>query len=133
MDKCANCGKARDQHHAKDAACPIGKRHRVYGYTQFQHLVGDYEQDSSKMYKRSFDSPEIGCAYIHEGKPVYVIDGCMTSGGRVSNWWTFQPINKDGTLGKQQSCYGYEFTEKIKCKVMTKVQIDWNRYQDLDL
>ena len=127
MEKCTNCGKVRSQHHAKDSACPIGKRHRIYGYTQFQQLLGNIEFDSIKMYKRSFDSPEVGCSYIREGKPVYVI------GRHIDNRWNFQPINKDGTLGKQQWCYGHEFTEKIKCKVITKVLINWEEYQDLDL
>lgn len=133
MDKCSNCGKARDQHNAKDSTCPIGKKHRIYGYTQFQQLSDDFVANSSKIYKRSFDSPEVGCAYIREGMPVYVVDGCVMSGGRVSNWWSYQPINKDGTLGKKSGCYGYEFTEKIKCNVVTKVSINWNGYQDLDL
>ena len=133
MDKCANCGKPRDQHNSKDSACPIGKRHKTYGYTQFKYLSGNLEDDEKNMYKRSFDTPEIGKCYLYQGKPVYVTDGCTSSGGRVSNWWSFKYINKDGTLGRSAGCYGYEFTEKIPCKVYTKVEINWDKYQDLDL
>lgn len=88
--------------------------------------------DRVSWYKRSFDTPEIGQCYLYQGKPVYITDGCVESGGRVSNWWSFKYINKDGTLGRSGGCYGYEFTEKISCKVYTKVEINWDKYQDLD-
>lgn len=34
-NKCANCGKPRDQHNALTKACPIGRKHRTIGYTQY--------------------------------------------------------------------------------------------------
>lgn len=130
-DHCANCGKIRSQHNSKNNSCPIGRKHVVYGYTKFQRLTGNIEHDSSKIYKRSFDSPKVGCSYIHKGKPVYVTGGCV-----VNDLWNFRPINKDDTLGEQQECYGHEFTDKVKCEVViekaiTKVIINWNKYLDL--
>ncbi|CAK0760401.1 hypothetical protein CCP1ISM_90014 [Azospirillaceae bacterium] len=56
--------------------------------------------------------------------PVYITDGQSESGGRVSNWWGFRFINEDGTLGKASGCYGNEFTDEIKCKVVITVIID---------
>ena len=33
--KCIHCKKAKDQHHAKTMGCPLGKKHRILGNTQF--------------------------------------------------------------------------------------------------
>jgi len=123
MDKCANCHKPRDQHHAKNNTCPIGKKHRIYGYTNFYGLDGSLS-DEYRVYKRSFEHPVIGQCYLHKGKPVYIVDGILISNGKVKDWWGYRLINKDGTLGKSGNCHGSEFTEKIACKIITKVIID---------
>lgn len=33
--KCEFCKKSKDEHNAKTLACPIGQKHRVLGYTQY--------------------------------------------------------------------------------------------------
>ena len=34
-DICKHCKRKRESHLAKTHNCPIGRNHRVYGYTQF--------------------------------------------------------------------------------------------------
>jgi len=33
--KCKNCGKSKGDHKAETLNCPIGRKHRVLGYTSF--------------------------------------------------------------------------------------------------
>lgn len=40
--KCKNCGKPGYLHNTVTKACPIGKRHRTVGYTQY-HAVNKFE------------------------------------------------------------------------------------------
>ena len=51
----------------------------------------------------------IGQVYLHPetGKFVYIVDGQYESGGRVSNFWHWQDINEDGTLGEEGHGYGW--------------------------
>lgn len=44
-----------------------------------------------------------------DGYPVKVISGYYLDPtyGRVSNWWTWQRVNEDGSLGEQESGYGW--------------------------
>lgn len=53
---------------------------------------------------------QIGATVWHpDGYPVKVLDGCYLDPvhGRFSNWWTWQRINDDGTLGEKASGYGW--------------------------
>lgn len=34
---CALCKKPRDSHNARNNACPVGRKNRTLGYTQFHH------------------------------------------------------------------------------------------------
>lgn len=36
--KCARCGKPGHQHNSSTRACPIGRKHRTFGYSQFSRL-----------------------------------------------------------------------------------------------
>ena len=57
------------------------------------------------------------CPTMEVGKTVPFPDGRMVkiiSGryldpvyGRVSNWWTWQPVAEDGSLGQNESGYGW--------------------------
>lgn len=50
----------------------------------------------------------VGAIVMHpDGYKVYVIDGAYLRNGRVSNHWTWQRVNEDGTLGERESGYGW--------------------------
>ena len=50
-----------------------------------------------------------GKVYIYKKKhKVLITGGQYESGGRVSNFWFFNFINKDGTLGKEGGDYNNE-------------------------
>lgn len=52
----------------------------------------------------------IGATIQHpDGYAVKVLDGCYLDPiyNRVSNWWTWQRVNDDGTLGEPVSGYGW--------------------------
>ncbi len=44
-----------------------------------------------------------------DGRSVKIIDGCYLDPiyHRVSNWWTWREVLVDGTLGKEESGYGW--------------------------
>jgi len=47
-----------------------------------------------------------GCATYHkDGRLVYIKSGAFYSDGRVSNFWCWQEIFEDGTLGNEESGY----------------------------
>jgi hypothetical protein len=53
---------------------------------------------------------QIGSTVQHpDGYPVKILQGCYFDPvyGRVSNWWTWQRINADGSMGKKTSGYGW--------------------------
>lgn len=53
---------------------------------------------------------KIGATVAHpDGYAVKVLSGCYLDPvyGRVSNWWTWQRINDDGTPGEEASGYGW--------------------------
>ena len=53
---------------------------------------------------------QIGATVQHpDGYQVKVLDGCYLDPvyGRVSNWWTWQRINEDGSPGEKASGYGW--------------------------
>lgn len=55
-------------------------------------------------------SMRIGETIPHpEGYLVKVVSGCFLDPkyGRVSNWWTWQRIQPDGSLGPKESGYGW--------------------------
>lgn len=48
-----------------------------------------------------------GRARLRKGRPVKVIDGQFMSGGRLSNFWYWRGVNKNGDLSKKMfSGYG---------------------------
>lgn len=42
-----------------------------------------------------------------DGYNVKVISGAYLRNGRVSNWWEWQRVNEDGTLGPVEAGYGW--------------------------
>lgn len=42
-----------------------------------------------------------------DGYNVKVIDGAFLIGGRVSNFWSWQRVNDDGSLGPVEKGYGW--------------------------
>jgi len=53
---------------------------------------------------------KVGRVVLHpKGYKVKVISGCFRDRtyGRISNWWTWRRVRKDGTLGREQSGYGW--------------------------
>jgi hypothetical protein len=119
MDKCKNCGKPRDHHKAGDQACPLGKRHRTMGYTAFSEM---------QTYRRSFDKPEVGKCYLFKNKPVFITSV-------INNYFRFRHIKpEDGRLDRFGGCFDTKyFTEEIKCKIETRVIIDWRKWVCFDL
>lgn len=53
---------------------------------------------------------EVGKRYLHpEHGLVEVIEGDWTVNGRLSNFWTWRPVQEDGTLGEPVSGLGGEW------------------------
>jgi len=53
---------------------------------------------------------KVGAVINHpDGRTVKIIDGCFLDAiyGRVSNWWSWKEVKKDGTLGKKEEGYGW--------------------------
>lgn len=53
---------------------------------------------------------KIGATVMHpKGYPVKIISGQYLDPiyGRVSNFWTWQRVNDDGSLGEKESGYGW--------------------------
>ena len=56
----------------------------------------------------------IGSVWIYKGRPVYITGGRYQGRHGVSNYWNFQYIKNDGTLGEGGSDYDNgPFTEEI--------------------
>jgi hypothetical protein len=62
----------------------------------------------------------VGGVYLYEDKPVYITDGQYESNGRISNYWRFRYINKNGSLGESGGDYGGCF-EKYTGKATIKI------------
>ena len=52
---------------------------------------------------------------------VLITGGCYESNGRLSNSWSWQDINEDGTLGKENSGYGNFYQPKENYITETKI------------
>ena len=55
-------------------------------------------------------SMEIGKVLLHpDGRTVKILNGCFRDAtyDRVSNWWTWQEVLPNGTLGEKESGYGW--------------------------
>lgn len=117
MDKCANCKKPRDQHNATTKACPIGRKHRTFGYLHFKHLKG-IESDLKSIYKRSFDKPKIYGCYLYDGEPIIILKE------NPKDKWDYAKVNEDGSLGKTGICSGYDLSEEIYRKLTIEVIVD---------
>jgi hypothetical protein len=51
---------------------------------------------------------KVGAVLMHpDGYKVKVIEGAFLRNGRVSNFWSWQRVNDDGTLGPKESGYGW--------------------------
>ena len=62
---------------------------------------------TDKYFPRSM---KIGKTLQHpDGRTVKIKSGCFRDAtyGRISNWWTWNEVLKDGTLGKDESGYGW--------------------------
>lgn len=62
---------------------------------------------TNKFFKQSM---EIGKTLKHpDGRTVKVNDGCFRDpvSHRVSNWWTWNEVFPDGSLGPDESGYGW--------------------------
>lgn len=50
----------------------------------------------------------VGDVVTHpDGRTVKIASGQYWSNGRVSNWWTWNEVNADGSLGEPESGYGW--------------------------
>lgn len=82
------------------------------------------------MKRKNINDPNIGQVVYYWGPedisrpiPVYIVSGDWTCGGRLSNFWTWRKIKKDGSLTKKSfSGYG-NFSELTGAKVSIKVQL----------
>jgi len=55
-------------------------------------------------------SMKVGRTVTHpDGRKVRITSGCFLDPeyGRVSNFWTWKPVKKNGKLGKEESGYGW--------------------------
>ena len=51
---------------------------------------------------------EVGAELQHpDGRMVRVVSGCRWSDGGLSNWWVWREVRADGTLGDEESGYGW--------------------------
>ena len=76
------------------------------------------------MKNEQIQSPSIGSVVKYKGWnkgdkkypcDVYIENGCFLDStfGRVSNWWTWRIVNKDGSLSEKYSGYGnFEKSDK---------------------
>ena len=56
----------------------------------------------------SKSSMKIGENILHpDGRTVRVKSGTFLSGGRVSNFWTWNEVKSNGSLGPDESGYGW--------------------------
>ena len=70
---------------------------------------------------------DIGDVRLYKGKPVLIISGAYEIGGRISNFWDFIYISKNGNLGKCGGDYdngvfspkNIKHTKKIKILLLT--------------
>ena len=78
---------------------------------------------------KTITSPALGSIVSYTGfnktitpYDVYIVRGDFEIGGRISNYWCWRKIKKDGTLGKKEIGYGafkesenkYEITITVK-------------------
>lgn len=68
----------------------------------------------------------IGGVYLYKNKkPVYITEGQYDVNGRISNYWNFRYIKKDGTLGKRSGDYDNEYNKFTPIKNY-KIKININ-------
>jgi hypothetical protein len=73
------------------------------------HLLHQIAQDINREIA-SKSQMKIGKIMTHpSGRKVKIIDGTFLDStyGRVSNWWTWREVKKNGKLGKEESGYGW--------------------------
>lgn len=83
-----------------------------------------------KIDKEQLKSPEIGSIVTYNGdkKPydVYIVSGCYLDStyNRLSNFWYWRKVLRNGNLGRLESGYGYftesDFKYKIEIKAIKK-------------
>ena len=63
--------------------------------------------------------------YYHEREQcdVYVTSGEYSIDGRISNYYTYHRIKRNGTLGKQKAGYGGLSPAKNKYEIITRILI----------
>lgn len=64
--------------------------------------------------------PQVGKAYLHKGRPVFVTGGYYMGNRGVSNHWSYRVINPDGTLGEQGADYANsedKFQTELPCEL----------------
>ena len=74
----------------------------------------------------SDDRGYIGSVVLYRplNKPVYIEAGAWTIEGRLSNFWDWRFINKDGSLGKKGQGYGdFEKIKGVKIKHTITVKL----------
>lgn len=65
----------------------------------------------------------IGNVYNHPTDgPVYINGGSFFGDHGISNWWYWNKINSDGTLGESGSGYGGQW-QKLDAKVTVTVKL----------
>ncbi len=53
--------------------------------------------------KKGYVFPEIGGIFHYQRGIIYIDDGALESNGRVSNFWYWRRVRKDGSLGTMHS------------------------------
>lgn len=89
-----------------------------------------------RIYENSEVSPEIGSIVKHTGwsiefpeqeyypADVWIVDGKYLSNGRVSNFWYWQRVLDDGSLGEMENGYGsFKYSDIVEYRVWTKDEI----------
>lgn len=68
---------------------------------------------------------EIGKVFKRNGKLIYIIGGCYLDSiyGRLSNFWDWRYVHKDGTLGKHGCGYGECNIKPMKCIIKTTIKV----------
>jgi hypothetical protein len=94
---------------------------------EFYHETEEGKNKSEK--RKSITEPAIGSIVsltrVEKGKPydVYITNGKYYSNGRMSNFWYWRRVNKDGTLGKEENGYGgfSESENKYEIQIIAKL------------
>lgn len=69
---------------------------------------------------------KIGEVFLVDKKFIYITGGSYYgSYGRISNFWNWRVVNKDGTLGVEESGYG-RLGERVDIDVYIKIKTKKN-------